>query len=123
MPFHCSLLKKTETANVGIAKSTRKLRSWDLLIEVATPNQAQEIVQLKSLDIIPVAVTAHATLNSSKAVISCGKLLDVPMAEICNGFQSQGITHMNHIKIRRDGQLADTKHLILTFHSPKIPVC
>ncbi|GBN89331.1 hypothetical protein AVEN_63607-1 [Araneus ventricosus] len=102
-------------------KSTRKLRSGDLLIEVATRKQAQQIVQLKSLDTIPVNVTAHATLNSSKGVISCGELLNVPVEEICKGFQSQGITHVHRIKIKRDGHLIDTKHLILTFHSPKIP--
>ncbi|GBN09339.1 hypothetical protein AVEN_156301-1 [Araneus ventricosus] len=115
------LVEKALTANLGTTKSTRKLRSGDLLIEVATRKQAQQIVQLKSLDTIPVNVTAHATLNSSKGVISCGELLNVPMEEICKGFQSQGITHVHRIKSKRDGHLIDTKHLILTFHSSKIP--
>ncbi|GBN65622.1 hypothetical protein AVEN_213066-1, partial [Araneus ventricosus] len=115
------LVEKALTANLGTTKSTRKLRSGDLLIEVATRKQAQQIVQLKSLDTIPVNVTAHATLNFSKGVISCGELLNVPMEEICKGFQSQGITRVHRIKIKRDGHLIDTKHLILTFHSPKIP--
>ncbi|GBM01282.1 hypothetical protein AVEN_170334-1 [Araneus ventricosus] len=115
------LVEKAVTANLGTTKSTRKLRSGDLLIEVATRKQAQQIVQLKSLDTISVNVTVHATLNSSKGVISCGELLNVPVEEICKGFQSQGITHVHRIKIKRDGHLIDTKHLILTFHSPKIP--
>ncbi|GBO22339.1 hypothetical protein AVEN_21889-1 [Araneus ventricosus] len=115
------LVEKAVTANLGTTKSTRKLRSGDFLIEVATRKQAQQIVQLKSLDTIPVNVIAHATLNSSKGVISCGELLNVPMEEICKGFQSQGLTHVHRIKIKIDGHLIDTKHLILTFHSPKIP--
>ncbi|GBN92334.1 hypothetical protein AVEN_71075-1, partial [Araneus ventricosus] len=107
--------------NLDTTKSTRKLRSRDLLIEIATREHAQQIVQLNSLDTIPVNVTSHATLNSSKGVISYGELLNVPVEKICKGFQSQGITHVHRIKIKRDGQLIDTKHLILTFHFPKIP--
>ncbi|GBN95774.1 hypothetical protein AVEN_200050-1 [Araneus ventricosus] len=115
------LVEKAITANLGITKSTRKLRSGDLLIEIATRQQAQQIIQLKYLDTIPVTVSAHATLNSSKGVISCGELLHVPMEEALKGFQPQGVTHVRRIKIRRNGHLIDTKHLILTFHSPKIP--
>ncbi|GBN83507.1 hypothetical protein AVEN_266028-1 [Araneus ventricosus] len=43
------------------------------------------------------------------------------MEEVLKGFQPQGVTHVQRIKIRRNGHLIDTKHLILTFHSPKIP--
>ncbi|GBN56576.1 hypothetical protein AVEN_93061-1 [Araneus ventricosus] len=70
---------------------------------------------------IPVAVSAHATLNSSKGVVSCGELLNVPIEEILKGFQPQGVTQVQRIKIRKNGQLIGTKHLILTFHSPRIP--
>ncbi|GBL97236.1 hypothetical protein AVEN_84941-1 [Araneus ventricosus] len=115
------LVEKAITATLGITKSTRKLRSGDLLIEIATRQQAQQIIHLKYLDTIPVTVSAHATLNSSKGVISCGELLHVPMEEVLKGFQPQGVTHVQRIKIRRNGHLIDTKHLILTFHSPKIP--
>ncbi|GBN79510.1 hypothetical protein AVEN_205509-1 [Araneus ventricosus] len=115
------LVEKAITAKLGMTKSTRKLRSGDLLIEIETRKQAQQIFQLKSLDTIPVTVSAHATLNSSKGVISCGELLHVPMEEVFKGFKPQGVTHIQRIKIRQNGQLIDTKHLILTFHSPKIP--
>ncbi|GBN71906.1 hypothetical protein AVEN_241900-1 [Araneus ventricosus] len=96
-----------------MTKSTRKLRSGDLLIEIATRKQAQQIIQLESLDTIPVTVSAHATLNSSKCVISCGELLHVPMEKVLKGFQQQEVTHIQRIKIRQNGQLNDTKYLIL----------
>ncbi|GBN22472.1 hypothetical protein AVEN_254339-1 [Araneus ventricosus] len=69
----------------------------------------------------PTTVSAHATLNSSKGVVSCGELLNVPIEEILKGFQPQGVTQVQRIKIRKNGQPIDTKHLILTFHSPRIP--
>ncbi|GBM55711.1 hypothetical protein AVEN_196608-1 [Araneus ventricosus] len=115
------LVERAVTAHLGITKSTRKLRSGDLLIEVATRKQAEQIIKLKSLDNISVAVSAHATLNSSKGVVSCGELLNVPIEEILKGFQPQGVTQVQRIKIRKNGQPIDTKHLILTFHSPRIP--
>ncbi|GBL87512.1 hypothetical protein AVEN_165131-1 [Araneus ventricosus] len=115
------LVERAVTAHLGITKSTRKLRSGDLLIEVATRKQAEQIIKLKSLDNIPVAVSAHATLNSSKGVVSYGELLNVPIEEILKGFQPQGVTQVQRIKIGKNGQLIDTKHLILTFHSPRIP--
>ncbi|GBM35019.1 hypothetical protein AVEN_240375-1 [Araneus ventricosus] len=43
------------------------------------------------------------------------------MEEVLKGFQPQGVTHAQRIKIRQNGLLIDTKHLILTLHSPKIP--
>ncbi|GBN73640.1 hypothetical protein AVEN_175475-1 [Araneus ventricosus] len=59
------LVEKAITATLGITKSTRTLRSGDLLIEIATRQQAQQIIHLKYLDTIPVTVSAHASLNSS----------------------------------------------------------
>ncbi|GBL98405.1 hypothetical protein AVEN_187740-1 [Araneus ventricosus] len=83
------LVERAVTAHLGITRSTRKIRSGDLLIKVATRKQAEHIIKLKSLDNIPVAVSAHATLNSSKDVVSCGELLNVPIEEILKGFQPQ----------------------------------
>ncbi|GBM83101.1 hypothetical protein AVEN_73097-1 [Araneus ventricosus] len=72
--FHCVspfLVEKAITGSVGNVKSTKKLRSGDILVEVESPKQAKQILKLKSLSTIPVTVNPHATLNSSKGVISC----------------------------------------------------
>ncbi|GBN65751.1 hypothetical protein AVEN_24890-1 [Araneus ventricosus] len=68
-----------------------------------------------------VTVSPHATLNSSKGVITCGELLNVPTEEILKELQGQGVCHVRRISIQRDGQLLNTKHLILTFDSTKLP--
>ncbi|GBO15309.1 hypothetical protein AVEN_52684-1 [Araneus ventricosus] len=68
-----------------------------------------------------VTVSPHATLNCSKGVITCGKLLNVPTEEILKELQGQVVRHVRRISIRRDGQLLNTKHLILTFDSAKLP--
>ncbi|GBN02546.1 hypothetical protein AVEN_89514-1 [Araneus ventricosus] len=115
------LVEKALTGSIGDAKSTKKLRSGDLLIEVESPKQAKEITKLKSLSTIPVTVKPHATLNSSKGVISCGELLNESEEKITEELKSQGVIHVRRITIRTDGQLLNTKHLILTFDSNKLP--
>ncbi|GBL95335.1 hypothetical protein AVEN_154753-1 [Araneus ventricosus] len=115
------LVEKALTSSIGDAKSTKKLRSGDLLVEVESPKQAKEITKLKSLSTIPVSVKPHATLNSSRGVISCGELLNEPEEKITEELKSQGVMHVRRITIRREGQLLNTKHLILTFDSNKLP--
>ncbi|GBN27822.1 hypothetical protein AVEN_28122-1 [Araneus ventricosus] len=115
------VVEKAITSSVGDVKATKKLRSGDLLVEVESPKQAKEISKLKSLSTIPVTVKPHATLNSSKGVISCGELLNESEEKIIEELKSQGVIHVRRITIRRDGQLLNTKHLILTFDSNKLP--
>ncbi|GBL82854.1 hypothetical protein AVEN_106373-1 [Araneus ventricosus] len=99
----------------------KKLRSGDLLVEVQSRKQSEQIVKLKTFSNIPVTVSPHASLNSSKGVVTCGELLNVTTEEILKELQSQGVSHVRRISIRRDGQLLNTKHLILTFDSAKLP--
>ncbi|GBN11776.1 hypothetical protein AVEN_272708-1 [Araneus ventricosus] len=115
------LVEKGITSSVGEVKSTKKLRSGDLLVEVESPKQAKQIAKLNSLSTISVTVNLHATLNSSNGVISCGELLNESVGKITEELSSQGVTHVRRITIRRDGQLLNTKHLILTFDSVKLP--
>ncbi|GBO45411.1 hypothetical protein AVEN_155566-1 [Araneus ventricosus] len=70
---------------------------------------------------ISVTVKPHTTLNSSKGVISCGELLKESKEKITEELKSRGVIHVRRITIRRDGQLLNTKHLILTFDSNKLP--
>ncbi|GBN58464.1 hypothetical protein AVEN_187342-1 [Araneus ventricosus] len=115
------LVEKAITATVGDVKSTKKLRSGDLLVEVQSRKQSEQIVKLKTFSNIPITVSPHASLNSSKGVITCGELLNVTTEEILKELQGQGVSHVRRISIRRDGQLLNTKHLILTFDSAKLP--
>ncbi|XP_055924552.1 uncharacterized protein LOC129956646 [Argiope bruennichi] len=115
------LVEKALTGSVGEVASVRKLRSGDLLVEVASRQQSNKILKLKSMGTIKVTVTPHGSLNSSKGVISCGELFNVSLEEITKKLQSQGVTQVRRISIRRDGKLLNTKHLILTFNSPKLP--
>ncbi|GBO10666.1 hypothetical protein AVEN_174238-1 [Araneus ventricosus] len=79
------------------------------------------MLKLKSMSSIPVSVSLHETLNSSSGVITCGELFHVTLEEITEKLQSRGVSHVRRITIRRDGQLLNSKHLILTFSSHVLP--
>ncbi|XP_055924742.1 uncharacterized protein LOC129956818 [Argiope bruennichi] len=115
------LVQKAISSTVGEVVSIRKLHSGDLLVEVNSRKQAQQLLKLKALATIPLNVSAHRTLNSSKGVITCGELFNVSLEEITQKLSSQGVTHVRRITIRRAGKLLETKHLVLTFNSPKAP--
>ncbi|GBM86427.1 hypothetical protein AVEN_43387-1, partial [Araneus ventricosus] len=115
------LVEKAISSALGEVKSTKKLRSGDLLVEVNSPTQAKKVLSIKTLSTIAVTVTPYATLNSFKEVISCADLLNDPVEKITKELSNQGVTHVRRITIRRNGQLLNTKHLVLTFSSAKLP--
>ncbi|GBL78442.1 putative RNA-directed DNA polymerase from transposon X-element [Araneus ventricosus] len=115
------LVEKAITGSVGTVKSTKLIRSGDLLVEVASSKQAQQMLKLNALSTIPVSVKPHETLNTCKGVITCGRLLNLPNEEIAQELRGQGIKDVRRINIRRDGALIPTKHFILTFHTPRLP--
>ncbi|XP_055947153.1 uncharacterized protein LOC129980794 [Argiope bruennichi] len=115
------LVQKAINATVGEVASIRKMRSGDLLVEVSSRKQAQQIQKLESLATIRVSVTPHQSLNSSKGVITCGEILNLPVELIASEMKSQGVSHVRRISIRRDGQLLETKHHVLTFKTSKLP--
>ncbi|GBN09357.1 hypothetical protein AVEN_156316-1 [Araneus ventricosus] len=83
-------VEKAITATVGEVKSTKKLRSGDLLVEVHSRKQSEQIVKLTTFSNIPITVSPHSSLNSSKGVITCGELLNVPTEEILKELQGEG---------------------------------
>ncbi|GBN22706.1 hypothetical protein AVEN_68042-1 [Araneus ventricosus] len=115
------VIAKALSASVGEVKTTHKLRSGYLLVEVSSPKQAKQIIKLKSLSNLPISVQPHGTLNSSKGVISVGELFNDTVEHILEELRPQSVKQVQRISIRRDGKLIPTKHLILTFSKPKLP--
>ncbi|GFT47939.1 uncharacterized protein TNCV_3677881 [Trichonephila clavipes] len=105
----------------GEPKSIKKLRSGDLLIETISAVQSKSFLLAKTFIDSPLIVTPHRTLNSCRGVISESDLLYASETEILEGLSDQGVTQVRRIKIKKETSLFPTKHLILTFNSPKLP--
>ena len=79
------------------------------------------LYQTKMLIDLPVKVTPHRTLNSSRCVISCRELVNMTEEDIQEELQSLGVTKVERIKTRRVGQLMHTDSYILNINSQNIP--
>ncbi|XP_023214518.1 uncharacterized protein LOC111617468, partial [Centruroides sculpturatus] len=115
------LIQKIFESTIGHLKKIQKLRSGDLLVETASPQQTVNLLAIKTLGDMEVTVTPHGSLNSSRGVISEIDLMSEDESDIQIGLSDQGVTAVRRISIRRDGKLIPTKHLILTFGKPTLP--
>ncbi|GFW54689.1 uncharacterized protein TNCV_787911 [Trichonephila clavipes] len=66
-------------------------------------------------------LTPHKSLNSCRGVISEPDLLYDSEGEILEGLSDQGVTQVRRITILKDSTRLPTKHIILSFNSPKLP--
>ncbi|XP_035204671.1 uncharacterized protein LOC118179614 [Stegodyphus dumicola] len=105
----------------GEPKFMKRLRSGDLLIETISPIQAVTFLGITRLGNLDVSASAHKTLNHCRGVISQLDLLSVSEEEFVTELSSQNVCAAKRIEMRKDGQLIDTKHVILTFSSADLP--
>ena len=70
---------------------------------------------------IPVTVTAHSSLNSSKGVIRCPSLKNDSEEDILSYLKSQKVSHVRRIKVKRDGNICNTNTFVVTFSQAKLP--
>lgn len=115
------LIHKAIQGIAGSVANVKKLKSGDLFIETSTADQSKNLLNCKCMANVPVSVSPHSSLNSSKGVISETDLIGVDEAEILSELSNQGVTAVYRISMRRDGQIINTKHLILTFNTPQRP--
>ncbi|GFU79619.1 putative RNA-directed DNA polymerase from transposon BS [Trichonephila clavipes] len=104
----------------GEPKSVKRLRSGDLLIETLSALQTKYFLLGNTFLDSPVAISPHKSLNNSRSAISEPDLLSTPESEILEGFSDQGVIQVR-ITIQKAATIIPTKHLILTFNSPKLP--
>lgn len=113
-------IQKILLAAVGTVRSAKKLRSGAVLVEVATKAQYDLAMKMHTWIDIPVKVSEHRSLNSSRGVIRCRDFKECDESEVLDALRTQGVTAVKQIKTRRDGVLKPTGTFILTFntHAP-----
>ncbi|GFO29437.1 RNA-directed DNA polymerase from mobile element jockey [Plakobranchus ocellatus] len=95
-----------------------KLGSGDLMDQLKSNDQGKKLEAIAKFLDIPVTVSPHKSLNSSKEVIPSCDLqccLEEEMEEL------SGVTHAQRIKVCRDKEKIQTDTVVLTFDSPKPP--
>ncbi|GFW95717.1 putative RNA-directed DNA polymerase from transposon BS [Trichonephila clavipes] len=104
----------------GDPKSVKKLRSGYFIIESMSALQTKSFLLAKIFIDSNLTVTPHKSLNSFCGVISEPGLLYASEGEILEGLSDQGVTQVQRITILKDSTPLPTKHIILSFNSPKL---
>ena len=117
------MLNKTLIANAGTLKNVTKMLSGDILVECTRQQQAVNLLKLKNILELPVAVTPHRSLNSSKGIIrDRGKdLSDLSEEEICAELNDQGIANVKRFTTKKDGNILKLDTYLITFDSTTVP--
>ena len=111
------VIEKQIEAIIGTAKSVKKLKNQTLLVETTRKGQTENLKKIKQFFNLPVEVSEHTTLNSSKGIIRDPILKLETEENIAEYLQGQGVTHVKRFKIKRNGDLVNTNTLLLTFNS------
>ena len=92
-------------------------------MECTREQQAINLLKLKNILELPVAVTPHRSLNSSKGIIrDRGKdLSDLSEEEICTELGDQGITNVKRFTTKKDGTIIKLNTYLITFDSTTVP--
>src|ERR1700761_8725953 len=68
------VVEKVLQGCIGTAAQVRRLRSGDLLVEGTRQKRGENLVKLSQFPSVPVAVSPHRSLNTSKGVIRSSEL-------------------------------------------------
>ena len=96
----------------------KPLNSGLLLIEVDSKEIHDKLLRVKKLHDIPVTVSPHTSLNTTKGTIFCDNIHQYTEDQIQNKLEEKGVTHVHRIK-RRDGE--STFLYVLTFNKTTLP--
>ncbi|GFO36176.1 RNA-directed DNA polymerase from mobile element jockey [Plakobranchus ocellatus] len=94
-----------------------KLGSGDLMVELKSNDQAKKLRAIATFLDIPVTVSPHKSLNSSKGLIRSRDLRCCSDEEMVE--ELSGVTHARRIKVRRGEDTIQSDTVVLTFDSPK----
>ena len=130
--LHPFAIQKAIKGMVGDVKDAKKLRNDLLFIEVDRRSHAISLMNTTQLASVPVVVSPHRTLNSSKGVIHCNQLkytnsenevINMTDEEILNELKDQDVIKVQRIISKQNNNKIPTDSFILTFDTPKLPSC
>ena len=93
------------------------MRNQTLLVETTQKIQTEQLLKCKTYFSLPVEVSEHKTLNSSKGIIRDKALKGETEENIKDYLQDQGVTALKTFRIRKGHDLVSTNMLLLTFNS------
>ena len=118
--LHAIAICKGIQGMAGGYKNIKRLRSGDLLIEVACKQHSENLLKTTTLATVPVTCTPHRTLNSCKGVVRAYESTNCTEEELKEWLTTKGVIDVKRPALR--GTAArPTPTLFLTFHGNRLP--
>ena len=105
----------------GDPKNITKMFNGDFLLEVATKAHSDNLLRSGVLAGVPIKITPHRRLNSSKGVVRCRELNQCSEEEIQEELRSQGVTHVRCCTRKSTEGDVKTGTYFLEFNTPELP--
>ena len=99
------VIEKQIESMIGTAKSVKKLKNGTLLVETTRKTQTENLKKQTSFFGVPVEVTEHKSLNSSKGIIRNPILRAETEENILEYLKPQGVTHVKRFTIRKNNEI------------------
>ena len=115
------MIEKQIEAIIGIPKSVKKLNNKTLLVETNRKSQTENLLKTATFFNLPVTVSKHNTLNSSKGIIRDRQLKGETEADILEYLKSQSVTAVKRFTIKKGHDTIETNTLLLTFNMINVP--
>ncbi|XP_065355476.1 uncharacterized protein LOC135949950 [Calliphora vicina] len=92
-----------------------EMRSGDLMIKTPNLKVAQKFLNAKLIDLVPVQITLHKTLNSTQGRIFSRKIIDLSEEELIQALALQKVTDVRKITKLEGNERVPTGAAIITF--------
>jgi hypothetical protein len=121
MKFSIFAIQKLLKCADGDVANAKKLANGSVLLEVVSKHQEKCAWAMKTWIDVPISVTPHRSLNSSRGVIRCHEFRDCVDAEVLEALRTQGVTDVKHIMTKRNDKMEPSNTLIVTFNTSVPP--
>jgi hypothetical protein len=115
------IVEKTMMGLIGTVKSCKQLRNGSILVETTRLTQSNNLLKQCMFANIPIRVSAHKSLNTSKGVIRNFELARMEPMDLVEELAPQGVTAVRVIKQKRGEITRLTPVIIMTFAYPTPP--
>ena len=111
------VIEKQIESLIGTPKSVKKLKNGTLLVETSRKTQTENLMKVTQFFNLPVEVTQHKTLNSSKGIIRDRNLKGESEENIKEYLENQGVTNVKRFKVKKGQDYVNTNTILLTFNT------
>ncbi|XP_055918565.1 uncharacterized protein LOC129950665 [Eupeodes corollae] len=97
------------------------LRDGNILILTKSQSIADKFLKISNLGQVPVTVTLHSSLNSSKGIVYAPCLINIKEEEIVNELKQQGVTDVYKFQKKTDNGMRPSGLMLFTFDRYNYP--